>query len=91
MKGNTLFDMMKANLKPDQKVYIGGKLTTSWFQTADGKHKSKSAIWPTDVRILSDADAAKYSVDENSVELSGTISTDCFGEKFRSFILATPK
>lgn len=81
---------MKENLKPNQKVRIEGKLSTSWFLTADDKHRSASLIWPRDVRILSDVEATKQSLDENSVELSGVITTDfLIGKNFKCFTLAT--
>lgn len=82
--------MLKTNLESNQKVYIEGKLSTSRFVTADGKHRSQSAIWATDIRILSHIGVAKGLEDENLVELTGIITTDCSGSNFRSFTLATP-
>lgn len=95
--------MMKTNLALEQNVYIEGKLNTSRFQTNDGKHRSTSTIIATEAFIFSNIAVEKGAenaattektspevvVDENSVELSGTITTGVSGNNFKSFTLAT--
>lgn len=86
-----LLDMVKKNLSLDQKVHIEGKLSTSRFQTDDGKHRTASEIVALKVCIFSDVAVADSNHDENSVELAGTITTDISGKDFKSFTLATLK
>lgn len=87
--------MVKKNLSLDQKVHIEGKLSTSRFQTDDGKHRTASEIVALKVCIFSDVAVADSNhetfIDENSVELAGTITTDISGKDFKSFTLATLK
>lgn len=103
-RGNAgLLDMMKTNLALEQNIQIEGKLDTFRFRTNDGKHRSASTIIATEAFIFSDVAVAKDSenakatkkaspevvVDENSVELSGKITTGVSGNNFKSFTLAT--
>lgn len=94
-----LFDIVKTKLALEQRVNIEGKLNTIRFETDDGKYRSSSTIMATEVCIFSDVAVANESnngdptqiFDENSVELTGTITTPITSKNFRSFTLATPK
>lgn len=100
-KHATLLELAKEKLKVDHRVYVAGKLSTSRFNTHDGKHRSTSAILASEICIfdkIAVANNSKYSnpehaepIDENSVHLAGTISTDIVGDNFKSFTLASLK
>lgn len=87
-------------LKPEQNVSVEGKLDTRRIQIDEGKHRSTSAIIATELCIVTDSASAidadtdenqTQPIDNNCVELLGTIFTGIIGADFKTFTLATVK
>lgn len=94
-KSSALLDLVKNNLLPGHRVYVTGKLSTSKFNTIAGKNRTKSAIIASEICIFDDSALDKNNeIDENSVELTGTImtpNTSNATKSFKSFTLASLK
>lgn len=89
-----LMNLAKLKLAKDLSVSIEGKLSTMQFQTNDKKRRSNSAIIATELCIFSDSAVANNPsnpIDENCVELLGSVSTDIRGSDFKTFTLASVK
>lgn len=95
-----LLSLARTKLATDQNVSIEGKLSTVRFQTEDRKHRSNSAVIATELCIVSGfavangpdiATGQTQPIDENCVELFGTITTDISGTDFKAFTLASIK
>lgn len=93
-----LLNLAKSKLEKDQTVSIEGKLSTMQFQTADKKRRSNSAIIATELCIISDFAVVNnqnqnqnQSIDENCVELLGSVVTDIRGSDFKTFTLSSVK
>lgn len=100
-RNQALMNMAKTKLALDQNIAIEGKLSTSRFITEDNRIRNRSAIIVTELCIFKDFAIANsspdsdtnetQSIDENCVELLGTVNSSIKGNHFKTFRLATIK
>lgn len=80
---------------PNQKVFVEGKLKNALFQTIDGKNRTSTTIMVTELCVLRELTIGEKqasedaTVDINSVELLGRITTPVTGKDFKSFTISS--